>query len=404
MKQRKGILLVSLLLLLSLLTGCWNRRELNDLAIVMGFGIDKVGKEYQISTQVVNPGEVAERGGGGLARPTVTTFSVKSKTIFEGIRRMTTMTPRRLYFAHIRVLVLSEKVAKEGVKDVLDLFFRDHEVRPDFYVILARDQSAMKMLSTFDPMERIPASKLYKSLETSEKAWAPTISIQLDEFINALMSDGQEPVLTGVGIKGDPRVGGTDENLNKAVPPAFLKYLSIGVFKDDKLVGWLDERESKGYSYVTNKVDSTVGSLPCGKSGTITIEVVRSKTEVKGKVAKGKPHIEISVLTEGNVGEVACSIDLSNPKTIYQLEIQSEQRIKLLMMDAIRKAQKQYKSDIFGFGDAIHRADPKSWEKWKKDWDRMFADVTVTTKVDVKLRRTGKVGNSFIKNMEKEKE
>ena len=43
-----------LLLIIFMLTGCYNYRELNDLAITTAFGIDKDENGYKMTFQVVN--------------------------------------------------------------------------------------------------------------------------------------------------------------------------------------------------------------------------------------------------------------------------------------------------------------------------------------------------------------
>ncbi|MGF9908807.1 Ger(x)C family spore germination protein [Brevibacillus porteri] len=399
--KRKGMWLLAIVILV-LVTGCWNRRELNDLAIVMGTGIDKIDGQYVVSAQIVNPGAVASKEGGGISQSAVATYSMRGSSIFEGIRKMTTETPRRLYFSHIQVLVLGEQVAREGVKEVLDLLFRDHEVRPDFYVILAKDTTALQILSMIDPLEKIPATKLYKSLETAEKSWGSIVSTQLDEFIAELLREGVQPVLVGATLKGKVHTGASDMNSQKISQPNLLKYQDIGVFKKDKLLGWLNEEESIGFSYITDRVDSTIEEIPCETKNKMVIEIIRSKTTVSGKVKNGKPQVEVSVSAEGNVGEVACPKDLSNPQTIYKLEADVEKKIREKIVSAVHKAQKEYHSDVFGFGQSIYRNDPKGWEKVKEDWDSKFTDLKVKIKVDVRLRRTGKVGNSFIPFIKKD--
>ena len=42
--------------------------------------------------------------------------------------------------------------------------------------------------------------------------------------------------------------------------------------------------------------------------------------------------------------------------------------MKETINQTIETVQKQYKSDIFGFGEAIHRSNPKEWKKIKKQW------------------------------------
>jgi spore germination protein KC len=238
------------------------------------------------------------------------------------------------------------------------------------------------------------------SLETSEKAWAPTIAVQLDELISALTSEGINPVLTGISIKGNVKKGQLVDNVQQIEPYARLKYKNIAVFKKDKLVGWLNEKESKGYNYIMNNVHSTVGHIPCVKNSEMIVEIIRSKTKVKGKFVNGKPKIDIHLNSEANIAEVACHVDLTKPETIIKLEKNTDKVNLDVVKTSIRKAKK-LGVDIFGFGEVMHRADPNAWKKIKKNWNQEFSQIPVTIHSDFKIRRTGAVNQSFL---EEEKE
>ncbi|TMV46944.1 Ger(x)C family spore germination protein [Paenibacillus mesophilus] len=393
MKRRTVVLIVCLCMTV-VLSGCWNRRELNDLAIALGMGIDKQGDQYRVSVQIVNPQEIAAKKGGGDNSP-VTIYEESGRTIFECLRRMTTSTPRKIYTSHLRTLIISEEVAREGIKNILDFFARDHELRTDFYVIIARESKAKEAMSVLQPLEKVPANFLFKTLQTSEKAWAPTTGRYLDDLISDLMSKGRAATLTGVRVVGDEEAGRSVDNLKTAHTNASIKYSSIGVFQKDKLVGWLDESESKGYNFIINKVRSTVGVLVCPKGGEMSVEVIRSDTRLKGKMKDGKPAIEVDVRIEQNIGEVACEVDLNDIGTIAELEQISEKRVRSFLDKVIRTAQKKYRSDIFGFGETIHRDEPKAWQRLENDWGSIFPDIEVEVKLDIKNRRTGTQSNSF---------
>ncbi|GLI08555.1 hypothetical protein YDYSG_45870 [Paenibacillus tyrfis] len=400
MKRNVSVVCV-LCLLLVLTTGCWSRRELNELAIVTGIGIDKIDNQYLLSLQVLNMGQAgseAPGGGGGSSLP-VTTQYIKADSVFEGFRRLTTKLPRKLYFSHIRVLVFNETLAQEGLRDILDLFVRDHEIRPDFFLVVTKGVEAREVMSQIVPIEQSPATALLKNLEISEKNWAPTVAITLDEFITDLMKAGKEGVMTGLQLNGDPQKGQTDANLKRVDPPSFFRFSSIGVFKNDKLVGWLNEDESRGFSYITNRVNASVFEVPCDSGGKAVVEVLRSSTRLTGKAPGGEPVITVGIAMEGNIGEISCREDLSKSETIYALERQAERKIEGFIRQAVRKARQSSRSDIFGFGEAIHRYDPRNWNRLKDDWDRYFMSAKVDTRIDVKLRRTGKVGQSFIDKM-----
>ncbi|MFC4078402.1 Ger(x)C family spore germination protein [Salinithrix halophila] len=396
MIKRIGILCLVGSLLLLTATGCWDRRELNTLGIAIGIGIDKVGTRYRVTAQIVSPEAVT--GQRAQIGPLATTYQAMGDTVFEALRKITTKSPRKIYVAHIRVLILSETLAKEGIRNVLDFFFRDPEVRPDFYVLIAKKNSARDLLSQFTRVEKIPASKMFFSLETSEKSWAPTKGVKLDQLLSEMMTKGKAPVLAGVEIRGEEETGETEANLNTITPPSLVVIELMGVLNKDRLVGWLNQEESKGYNYIRNNITNTVGHLPCPQGGKVVIEVKGIQSKIKGEIRKGKPKLTVEIKGEGNVGEVACNIDLSKKQTLYELEKRTEQRIKKMAEMSIKKAQ-GYRSDIFGFGEAIYRSDPNVWKKLKKNWDREFVKLKPDVKVDFKIRQTGSAGNSFIEGM-----
>ncbi|UPG63735.1 hypothetical protein [Metabacillus endolithicus] len=88
---KKSIVLVIISFFLLFTSGCWNRRELNELAISVGEGIDndKEGK-YKISTQIVIPAGVASKTGNAPSDLPVRLFTGTEDSIFEAMREITT--------------------------------------------------------------------------------------------------------------------------------------------------------------------------------------------------------------------------------------------------------------------------------------------------------------------------
>lgn len=395
--RRCVMLFVGLFIMIGLLTGCWSRRELNDLAISVGMGFDKKDDQVQVTIQIVNPGEVASsKGGVGLAAP-VSTFQATSKTIFEALRKIATQSPRKVYSSHLRILVISEELAREGITPILDGISRNHEMRSDFFIVVARGTTAANILNTLTPIEKIPSNKMFKTLELSEQLWAPSVKVKLNTLISDLQTEGKDPVLTGIQINGDPSKSENKSNVNRTAPFVFLQYSGVAIFKKDKLIGWLNEKESKGYNYILDNVKSTIGHITCPTGGIIAVEVVRTKTRMRGKVENGKPQINVDVFVEQNVGEVQCKIDLIDPQTIEELEKLSEKEVKTIIESTIQKAKK-YNVDICGFGEAIYRADPKYWNKNKDNWKEEFHDLPVHVNTDVKIRRLGTVSDPLVQN------
>lgn len=391
-KYMFGIIILSLFL-----TGCWDRRELNELAIALAMGIDKVDDEYLVTAQVVVPSEVSMKGGTGGSK--VTLYMERGETVYEAFRKMTKDSPRKLYPGHLLILVIGEELAKEGIGESLDLLSRDWEVRPDFYVVIAKDVTATEILNVTTALDSIPANKMFNSLEISEKAWAATKSVSLDELIKDLISDGKEPILTGINLVGNQKIGSSNENVASISPAVRIQFDNLAVFKGDKLIGWLTEKETTAFSNITNSVKTTVRSVSCPKEGKASIEVIQFKSDIKGNIHNGKPEVNIHIKVEGNVGAVECKIDLSDLRNIEELEKSFEKEVKENINKTVETLQKQYEADIFGFGEAIHRSNPKEWNKLKENWDEEFSNLTMNVEVDLIIRRTGTLNNTFLEKI-----
>ncbi|MGM0879963.1 MAG: hypothetical protein ACQEXQ_02865 [Bacillota bacterium] len=78
-------------------TGRWGRREMSDISIVAGLGIDQgTNKKYKVSLQVINPGGIAVSKGTEGGSPTYL-FQGEGVTVFEAFRRTTKGMPRNSY-------------------------------------------------------------------------------------------------------------------------------------------------------------------------------------------------------------------------------------------------------------------------------------------------------------------
>lgn len=105
----------------------------------------------------------------------------------------------------------------------------------------------------------------------------------------------------------------------------------------------------------------------------------------------GKPQVSIQQHMEADLAEVQCrDLDLTNPQTITELEQNINKEVSDLFERTIKKVQKEYKSDIFGFGEAIHRSNPQAWKKLRNNWDQSFVNLPVSITMDCKIRLLGK--------------
>ncbi|WP_440961661.1 Ger(x)C family spore germination protein [Paenibacillus nitricinens] len=384
------------------LSGCWERKELNEVAFVLGIGIDKAETGYIVSMQVVIPSAISSQsngGGGGTGVPVVV-YKFTVPTFYDAQRMLNLDSSRTSYLGHIRVLVIGEELARSGVGEILDVFKRSREPRMDFYVMVARNTTASDVLNVLTPMDKLPANKLFSSLDNSYKDSAKTVAVTLDDFIETLMSQGENPVLTGVEVMGDPKEGGDKSNVERTMPKARLEYHTVAVFRKDKLIGWLNEGETIGYNYINDKVTSHSGPVAGEDGKPIVIEAIQASTKRKVKIIDGEPHIYLNVKTLCNIEEVQSVENLELVSTIRRLEKETEERIIERMQNTVEQVNNRFNVDIMGFGQSIYHASPKAWAKLQQTkGDDYLKSLPVHYSASVVINRVGLTDNSFLEKI-----
>jgi spore germination protein KC len=400
--KRKWSVLLLMMAMTILLSSCWSKKELTDLAIVSAVGIDKTkdGK-YHITLQIINPGNVAggmQGGGGGTQSPPITIYSASGDNLVEASRRASGRISRRLYYAHANLVVIGEKLAREsGLNPLIDVLDRDPEFRTTATMVIANDSTAADFVQTLTPVDKIPANKVMKTLEFTERKWGENVKVSVQDVMTGLESPGGGTIVGGFRLAGNHKQARMLENLQESAPEATLRASGIAVFKQGKLVDWLYGKPARGTVWLLDKIQGTDINIDWeGKKEAIAYQAIRQKTSVSAQVKNGKPHISVHTRVEGDIGDMEVPVDITNPKVITKIEQSLRKEIKKELKKAIERAQKN-KTDIIGFGEVVHRTRPNQFKKLKMEWnDVYFPKLDVDITVETYVRRAGLRNKSFL--------
>jgi len=390
--MKRGTILWLILCLSILAAGCSNKRELDELSVTVGVGIDKEDGRYRITAQSIDPSQMSKNRS--TSKYAVKNYQESGSSLFEAIRRITTKSPRKLFFSHMRVIFISEQVAREGILEPLDFFFRDHESRPDFDVVITKKYTANQILNMVTPFETVPAIEFYKSLEVSQKAWAPTVVVPVLEVMRSLNGDAPNLTLSGITIRGNEKEAEMAGNVKQPRTHAEYQYTNLGVFEGDRLVGWLGEKSSKSVNFVKNKVKSTVGTYSCPNDSTrfFVVEVIRSKATILPRFANGNPEATIRLKVKANIGENQCALDMTKEASLRTLEKLGQEQLKDIIESGIAEIKQRFDGvDVFGIDQAFYRKYPVRWTAWKSAHPRYLKEMPVHVQVDYHVRKMGKI-------------
>lgn len=384
----KKVKLLFVLGLIFMMSGCYNYRELNQLAITSAIGIDKKGDEYEVSIQVMNTQKQGSDGSTSGSQPKFITYKEKGKTLQRAFRNIVLESPRRLYANHISLLVISEEVAKEGLSDVLDLLFRDSESRKQFSVLISKNSTSYDVLEILTPLETLNAKNITDSIIADSQFLGVSEQINYEMLMDSYLNSKKEIVLPTIEVIGSIKEGEKTDNLQESSPETKVLLSGYSIFKNDKLIGYLDNENSINLGFVRNKIENTIIDYKCSKENYMAIELVNSKTSLEAK--KNKLEVTLKIEGQGNINEINCDLDITKNKTISSLEKKINKKLENEIKDTVKLINKKYNSDVYGFEDLFYKNNPTFYKKMKKKHgDEFINEIDFKVEANIKLFSKG---------------
>ncbi|MFC5406855.1 Ger(x)C family spore germination protein [Cohnella soli] len=381
---RKSIIVVALGMSLAPLAGCWDRTEVNDLALVMATGIDKKDdKTIELSVQIFVPrasggggggGVMGGGGGGGMAQTLVR--SEEGSTIADAMSKLQEKLPRKIFWGHGEVFVIGEKMAREGIREHVDFLLRDPEprIRADMLVSKGEAKEVMELLP---PLERSSAESLREMVKTRIG-----IKTTANDLAQMLAGESGAAALPWVEI-----LPPESEKKGKQTDPYIT---GTAVFKKDKMVGRMDDKVTRGLLWVRNEIKSaTVTIEPQEAEGYVSVRMRNSTTELIPGMNDEKWTMTVRIDSKYDLVQNTTNLSSVNPKLMKEIQNELNESVENNVRLALDRGQQELKTDIFGFADAFHRKYPKSWNKSKERWDEIFPKVEVNVEVNSKILRPG---------------
>ena len=387
MSQHKALCLIPVFSLF-FLTGCWDRMELNDLAIELGWGIDQAkNNKVEISAQFIIPSKMGMgQSGRSEAGKTVFIESGTGRDTLEAVQTMQSKLSREVFRGHRRVIVIGEQLARHGLAPVLDTYSRDPDIRLRADALIVKGSTAKQFLEASYPLEDIPALGALK--EHMQVGGLGDRSLL--NFLIAIMSDGITPTLPVIALSHNSKA--QEQKSVKGFQMVGMAILNKGL----KMIGFLNIEEGKSYLWIINHLrkQTVTVTVPQG-DGNASLYMTKIDSKIIPIIQGNTIKCNIVLSGEGIIRENNTNLDLTQSENLALLELLLEKRVEKQAYQTIEKVQKQYGTDIFGFGEVIHQKYPSQWKVLKKNWDNQFKKVEVSVHSNLIIRRVGLTGPSL---------
>lgn len=396
-KKYKKLVLISMIVYQTLLYGCWDSTEIEKRGYVLGVAIDTPEKEsfnsdsleysqqeskgklyeYTIQLPIIANSKNRPTGqsGGSSNKERQANTTIVSNTFFDASREFATQMDYEPFYPHLNSIVINEDVASEDVSKIFDVFLRHFNMRRRIKVFITPEKA--KEVLDVVPMIDDYSSQYLNSLPNNRKKTSRLLhKSDLGKIAEAIHEN--RPFIL-------PKVISDKNNI--------IKNAGCAVFKDNKMVGWLDEVKTNYLKWIT---DAAVGgiislNIPEYEEYPMVLEIKKVKAKQRPVVDNGNLKMNLDIKSTLNLGElnIPNRDKVIDSDFIKEIEAISENKIKDEIKKTISYVQENYGADIFLFGVNVHRYAPDTWDKVKDDWNQHFRYLEVQVNVKVKIIQFG---------------
>ena len=374
-----------LILLLPLLSGCYNYRELNDLGITTAVSIDYKDNNFYVIAEVVNP--IKQQDASSSNKSPFINYNSSSSSLQDAFRKVVLESPRQLYAAQLEIIVLSEEVVNNHLEEVLEYFARDPEARTEIKIIVAKTEDSTKAITLQTLLTSLSSSNIIKSLDLQSKVLGMAYPVTLNELLNMYIDPYLEVVLPSMTLYGNYEIGDEKENITNSSPKAIVKIDGSTITKDNKILGYLDLEESKILNLINGKLKETIIKMNY-YDGYIIFEPNRIKVsrelDIKNNI------IKINISGYSKTKEIQSNIDLKDPKEVEKLNKALNMELEKKITDTFNSIREKYDTDVFGFQELYYRTNYKYFKENCTNWyEDIYPKIKLEVKANVRLYEKG---------------
>ena len=374
-----------LILLLPLLSGCYNYRELNELGITTAVSIDYKDNNFYVIAEVINP--IKQQDASSSNNSPFVNYNSSSSSLQDAFRKVVLESPRQLYAAQLEIIVLSEEVVNNHLEEVLEYFARDPESRTEIKIIVAKTEDSTKAITLQTLLTSLSSSNIINSLDLQSKVLGMSYPVTLNELLNMYIDPYLKVVLPSMTLYGNYEIGDEKENITTSSPKAIVKIDGSTITKDNKILGYLDLEESKILNLINGKLKETIIKMNY-YDGYIIFEPNRIKVsrelDIKNNI------IKINISGYSKTKEIQSNIDLKDPKEVEKLNKALNMELEKKITDTFNSIREKYGTDVFGFQELYYRTNYKYFKENCTNWyENIYPKIKLEVKANVRLYEKG---------------
>lgn len=371
-KRRKASVLLSLLILPLLLTGCFDYHDINKVTFPTSiiFDVDDLGQEI-VYLDCIKPYR-STNDSSDKGRRII--YKGVGKTALEALNDINRASSFKLDYTQTRAYIFTEKASRKGIKKFLDLINNNSEfsMKPSAFVYYGDVEELLKTVSTDEEYLGL----FLNDLVGKEKYNPRAVKSNINYYLSNILMGSNTALLTSISLE--------DNDIDKKI-----QIQGSSIFKDNVLVEKIDIENSLIYNIMMGNAKSGTLEIsnPESKENFITLQILDSSMKDKLEFQDGKYKLIKDVNVEVSVSEIQGEL-IVDANGLDYIKVNEEAYISGYAEYLFNKYKKQ-NLDIFD----IARLAEMYYQNENIDNPLSVTEVEVNTKLIIK--GTGVVKDSL---------
>ncbi len=365
--MKKRVLLSGLLLCVCLvLSGCWDQRPLEDLALIAGIGIDLYpANPNLLNFSLVYPLYLDDKRQGEKID------LIAADNLGQAINMFEQRNARQFAGGKVRVVVFGEDAARRGLDGLMD-YVQLPVVDDNAFVVVA--ERAHELWTMQLPETERNAFYIQSILRNAHKE-GDTIRVTMGDLITEATAVGMDAVVPTVKMLGEWR----------------FQVDGAAVFSDMQMVDTISQDELRLLMALRGKVEVASVAANVGISEELAKPVVEfgliaPKARIKPQLEDGQLRVSINFSAPYILRSYATKADLTDPKVTRAITKRLESYLQTEMGRLLAKLQ-ELRVDPLGVGKRLRAQNPGQFDptRFREQW----AQAQIELEVELRLNRAG---------------
>jgi Ger(x)C family germination protein len=378
-----------------LLTGCWDKIEIDQKIFVSTIGIDagkdidkekeqlkniKPDEPFQERIETKKLGitygfpDISEMGPGKSGTAKDKFVQIDASSIEDADVKASAKSSRSIHFGHTKLLIISSAILErpDTFKEIVDYLSRNPNLNKMMNVVVAEGK----------------ADDFIKYVPNTEK--------NIETFISGLMESSKKNA-TILPVTVNEMLILLDENGNALVPKLSMEkdkgknevvLSGLAVIKDYALKGFLTPVEVSDVQLLRGKLKGGKKVIYLNKHP-LDYSIDSVEREIKLSGDKNKLQFNINIELEGQIKGHYIDEQISSKDKLSEIEKDLGISITQECNIIAKMLQREFAVDPIGLREYVEKYRPSIWNQVKNNWEEVYKNSNIVTNVEVKARRIG---------------